>query len=185
MNNPEILIALFKYYARFIPKPVLKKMFVQAKKQIAGYSEVAAEILAAPDDRVIEGIDAFVFSSNEEFLSKKMKNSDETVLYVEYGALSYTPNQVHGVREKLALHVAYPYAASNNDNLNEMLLMDKMYRILTGILDRMEQDQNELNFCGNSHLIHFPAEIVVIEPKLFFDRTGWMAIFDYSQTNIV
>lgn len=183
--NPEILITLFKYFAKFVPKQVLHKMFVKSSKQIAGYAEVSSEVLTATDDFVIPEIDAYVFSANEEFLTKKIKNSQGTVLYVEYGAFSYTPNRMHGVKEKLALHIAHPYSATNNDNLNEMLLMDKMYKILTSILDQMENDQNALNFCGNSKLIEFPAEVVAIDPPLFYNRTGWMGIFDYSTTNMV
>ncbi len=183
--NPEILITLFKYYAKFVPKPVLKSMFKKSSGQIPGYNEIAQEILASPDTYVIPDIDAFIFSANEGFLSKKIKNSKKTVLYVEYGAFSYSPNQTYGVKEKLGLHVAQPYSASNNDNLNEMLIMDKMYKILTSILDQMEKDQKAYDFCGNSKLIEFPAEVVAIDPPLFHDRTGWMAIFDYSTTNIV
>lgn len=183
--NQEILVTLFKYFACFVPKPVLKKMFVKSGRQMPGYAEIAAEVLATPGDRVIQDIDAFVFSANEDFLTKKMKNQKGTVLYIEYGAFSYSPNRELGVKEKLALHVAYPYSATNNDNLNEMLIMDRMYRILTSILDRMEADQNTLGFCGNSKLIEFPAEIVAIDPALFYNRTGWMGIFDYSATNIV
>lgn len=185
MNDQEILIYLFKYFAKFIPKDVLKKMFVKSKETVEGYDEIASEVLAAPDDLIIPGIDAFIFSANEEFLEKKIKNSIKTVLYVEYGAFSYAPNTRHGVKEKLGLHVACPYSASNNDNLNEMLLMNKMHGILCSILDQMEKDQKDLNFCGNTELITFPAEIVAIDPPLFFDRTGWMAIFDYSTTNIL
>ncbi|MDU1892840.1 MAG: hypothetical protein E6767_19340 [Dysgonomonas sp.] len=183
--NPEVLITLFKYYAQFVPKPVLKKMFVKSRKRLAGYGEISAEVLAAPGELIIPDIDAFIFSANEDFLTKKMKNTKGTVLYVEYGAFSYSPNKSLGVREKLALHVAYPYSATNNDNLNEMLLMDKMYKVLTSILDQMEKDQRSENFCGNSKLIEFPAEVVVIDPAMFHGRTGWMAIFDYSTTNIV
>lgn len=185
MNNQEILLQLFKYYAKFIPKNVLEKMFVKSNKKVPGYNETVAEILGAPDDYVIPEIDAYVFSANEGFLSKKIKNSNKTILYVEYGALSYTPNATHGVKEKLGLHIAHPYSASNNDNLSETLLMNEMHGILCSILDRMEKDQNNLDFCGDTKLIEFPAEIVAIDPPLFFDRTGWMAIFDYSTTNLL
>lgn len=183
--NQDILITLFKYFAQFVPKPVLKKMFVKTRKQLAGYTEISAEVLAAPDSLIIPDLDAFIFSANEDFLTKKLKNAKGTVLYVEYGAFSYTPNTSLGVKEKLALHVAYPYSATNNDNLNEMLIMDRMYKVLTSILNQMEKDQNSLNFCGNTKLIEFPAEVVAIDPPLFHNRTGWMAIFDYSTTNIV
>lgn len=185
MNNQETLIYLFKYFAKFIPKDVLKKMFVKSKGSVEGYDEIAAEVLSTSDDLVIPDFDAFIFSPNEAFLSKKMKNSNKTVLYVEYGAFTYSPNEMQGVKEKLALHVAYPYSYSNNDNLNEVLIMNKMHGILCSILDQMEKDQTELNFCASTELITFPAEIVAIDPPLFFDRTGWMALFDYSTTNIL
>jgi len=181
--NEDILITLFKFYAKFVPKPVLKKMFVKANKRIQGYSEITAEVLAAPDDRMIQDIDAFIFSANEDFLTKKIKNQKGTVLYVEYGAFRYTPNREHGVKEKLALHVAHPYSAANNDNLNEMLLMNKMYGIITSILNEMEKEQKSLGFCGDTKLVEFPAEIVAIDPAMFYDRIGWMGIFDYSTTN--
>lgn len=183
--NTEVLITLFKYFARFVPKNVLQKMFVQNSKQMQGYAEVATEVLNTSDELVIPEIDAYVFSANEDFLTKKMKNTQGTVLYVEYGAFNYTPNKIHGVSEKLALHIAHPYAATNNDNLNEMLLMDKLFKVITSILDQMEKDQQALTFCGNSKLIGFPAEVVAIDPPLFYNRTGWMGIFDYSTTNIV
>lgn len=185
MNDQEVLIYLFKYFAKFIPKDVLKNMFVKKKDTEAGYGEISSEVLNAPDDFVIPSIDAFIFSANEDFLKKKLDNSRGTVLYVEYGAFSYQPNTIQGVREKLALHVACPYSASNNDNLSEVLLMQKTHTILCSILDQMEKDQKELNFCGQTELIRFPAEIVAIAPALFYDRTGWMAIFDHTTTNIL
>ena len=181
--NEDILIRLFKFYAKFVPKPVLKKMFVKNSKQLPGYNEIAAEVQAAPETHVIKDIDAFVFSANEEFLSKKMKNQKGTVLYVEYGAFRYTPNREHGVKEKIALHVAHPYSATNNDNLNETLLMSRTHSIITYILDEMEKEQNSLGFCGDTKLVEFPAEIVAIDPPTFFDRIGWMGIFDFSTTN--
>ena len=183
--NQEILIQLFKYFAKFVPKAVLEKMFVKSGNRVEGYAEIASEVLSAPDDLRISDIDAYIFSANEGFLAKKVKNSNKTVLYIEYGAFSYTPNALHGVREKLGLHVAHPYSSTNNDNLNEMLIMNKMHDILCSILDRMETDQRELNFCRSTKLIEFPAEIVTIDPPLFFDRTGWMALFDYSTTNLL
>ncbi len=183
--NADIVLTLFKYYAKFVPKPVLEKMFVKTNGQRNGYEEIAGEVLSATDDYVIPELDAFIFSPNEDFLSKRIKNSNKTVLYVEYGAISYSPDQMNGIKEKLAVHVAQPYAKTNNDNLNETLIMSETYRILTSILDRMEKDQQTLDFCGLRQLIEFPAEIVVIDPNMFYDRTGWMAIFDYTTTNIL
>ena len=185
MNTSQVILTLYKYYSRFVSKPVLAKTFVKPSKQAVGYDEVISEVSNYPDTNVIPAIDAFVFSANEAFVSEKVKNSKGIVLYVEYGAFSYSPNQAGGVKEKLAVHIACPYSPSNNDNLNETLLMDNMHGILCSILDQMELDQKQLLFCGTSKLVEFPAEIVAIDPPLFYDRIGWMAIFDYSTTNIL
>lgn len=76
--NEDVILDLFKFYAKFVPKPVLKKMFAKTSKQLPGYNEVKAEVLSTSDDHVIPDIDAYIFSPNEEFLSKKMKNQKGT-----------------------------------------------------------------------------------------------------------
>lgn len=183
--NKDVLIELLKYFAGFVPKDVLKKTFIKKKGAPAGYDQLVTELMNLPDDKIIPDIDNFIFSDKESFLRQKIKNSEKTVLYIEYGAFTYAPNQLQGVREKLAVHVAYPYSESNNDNLSETLIMNRMHNILCSILDRMEKDQTSLDFCSSGQLIVFPAEIVAIEPSLFHDRTGWMAIFDNTHTNIL
>lgn len=185
MNQYDILIDLFKYFAQFVPKDVLKKSFVKPQKEELGYDQVRAEALNTPNDRAIEGIDSFVFSANEEFVSDQVKNSKGVVLYVEYGAFTYQPNTLHGVKEHIGITVAYPYSMKSSDNLNESLLMNRMHNILCSILDRMETDQSSLEFCGNKTLIDFPVNIVAITPELFHNRTGWTAVFENSLTNMI
>lgn len=183
--NQEILLALFKYFAKFVPKSVLQNMFVKTQNNESGYDELYAEVMSLSDKNVIPDIDCYIFSSNEKFLSQKISNSKNNVLYIEYGAVNYSPNEKYGVKTKLGLHVASPYNAKNQDNPNELFQMSRQQRILMSILDQMEIDQNAYEFCGDTQLVHFPAEIVAINPALFYDRTGWMGIFDYSSTNIL
>lgn len=137
------------------------------------------------DDRVIEGIDAFIFSANQEFVSDKVKNSKGVILYIEYGAFTYEPNVQHGVKEHIGITVAYPYSMKDSDNLNESLLMNRMHNILCQILDQMETDQTALEFCSNKTLIDFPVNIAAITPEMFHDRTRWTAIFQNSSTNML
>ena len=180
MNQYDILLELFKYFAKFVPLDVRKKQFKNGKQP--GYAEIKADILALPDTFVIPDISAYVISANEEFVLEKVKNSSGVVLYVEYGAVSYNPTIANGISETLALHVAMPYNMKNSDNLNETLLMNKTLNILSQILDQMKQDQLQHDFCGTRELISFPADIVPINSKLFSDRSGWMAIFDHITT---
>jgi hypothetical protein len=185
MNKSDIILTLLKYFSQFVKKEVRQGLFIAPDgSRQKGYEELEAEIMSIPEDRVIDDIDLFVVSANEKMVSDKIKNTQHTSLYVEYGSFSYNPSIMQGVREKLAVHVAYPYTIAANDMINENLLMNRMHNNLCSILDQMEKDQNELEFCGNRKLIDFPAEIVAIDPPLFYDRAGWMGIFDSVETNL-
>lgn len=186
MNNKDLTLDLFKYFSRFIERKVLKKIFVvESDSQRPGYNEVVTELLAENNNMSEDRITNYVFSMNEDFVRDKLRNNTDIILYVEYGAISYQPNVMNGTREKLAVYIAFPYSMTNNDNLNETLLMNEAYRILTRILNRMEKDQKHEGFCPTKTLINFPAEIVPIDSFSFYDHSGWMAIFDYSSTDII
>lgn len=180
----ELHLTLFKYFAKFVPKDALRKILSNPDySQRPGYAEIAADVLNAPDTDVIDKISNYIFSMNEKFVSDRIRNNDKIILFVEYGAASYNPVVPLGIRQKLAVYVVFPLTIANNDNLNETLLMTETFDILTSILDRMEADQEDLDFCGNTKLIDFPAEIFPIESALFYEHSGWIAIFDYSETN--
>lgn len=186
MSQPDIIITLLKYFAKFIPKEVLEEMFVKGDSdEHPGYAELQAEIMNLPDTDIIEDIDCFVFSTNEEYVANQMRGSDKIVFFVEYGAFSYDPTEKKGVKEKLAIQVAFPYSMTNSDNIVESMLMNRMHNILCSVLDKMEEDQSDLNFCSNKKLIRFPAEIVPIDPHFLYGRAGWMALFDHETTNLI
>lgn len=185
MSQPDIIINLLKYYSKFVPKKVLKEMFIKGgSDRHPGYDEIKTEIMSSTDDRVIPDIDTFVFSMNEQYVERRLNNSRDVVLFVEYGAFSYDPTRVNGIQEKLAIHVVFPASKTNSDNIEESLLMNRMHNILTDILKQMEEDQSDLDFCGTKKLIKFPAEIVPVEPMLLYGRAGWMAIFDHEITDL-
>lgn len=186
MNTKDLTLDLFKYFAKFVSREVLKKIFVVGPDtQRPGYSETVAELLASDDSAAEKRITNYVFSTNEDFVVDKLRNNSDIILYVEYGTLSYQPNMMNGTREKLAVYIAFPYSMTNNDNLNEALLMNEALSILTCLLNMMEKDQKHEDFCPTKTLINFPAEIVPIDSFRFYDHTGWMAIFDYSETNLI
>ena len=184
--NIDAVLTLFRYYAKFVPKEALEKIFVlTGSSGVPGYDETAAEMLNLPDDDVISDISSYIYSINEKFVSDKIRNNEKIILYVEYGAISYDPTRPKGTSQKLAVYVAFPLSMANNDNLKESLLMEKTLDILATILNKMETDQSDLDFCGNTKLIEFPAEIYPIESYAFYDHTGWMAMLDYETTNMI
>lgn len=86
------------------------------------------------------------------------------------------------MQQQLAVTVCREHNIANNDNLNETLLMNDCYNILSKILQQMETDQSCGNTCEVGNLIKFPAEVLPIDSETFFDRSGWTALFTNENT---
>jgi len=178
MTKQDFILNIFRYYSRFVPKSVLQDHFSQpAVSRSAGYDEMVADIMDQGENNVIDAIGAFIVSSNEKFVRDSVKNARGITLFIEYGAFSYDSTVTDGVSEKMGISVCSEYNMSNNDNLNEALLMNNCNNILNAILEQMQTDQTDLDACALK-LIKFPANIVPIIPELFEGRMGWTALFD-------
>jgi hypothetical protein len=101
---------------------------------------------------------------------------------VEYGKISYNPERMNGVQQSLAVTVAHPCSDTNSDNPNESLLMNRCLELVIRILERMQADQREPDFCASGELVHFPVEIHPVDPAAFYGCGGWSAIFNNSYT---
>lgn len=181
--TPDYINNLYKYFSRFVKKDVIKGNWKQSEEsKFHGYDELVSEILAQDDQYIISEIDMFIVSMNEKYVSDKIRNTDKLTLFIEYGSFSYNPTVKNGVSEKLAVTVCNELTIGNNDNLNEILKMNQCLAVLRRILEHMEKDQRVLENCGIGNLICFPAEILPIEPQVFYDRAGWTALFSNLNT---
>jgi hypothetical protein len=166
-----------------VPKEVLRKLFIQpARSRKPGYGEIETEALALDDTAVFPEIETFVVSINESFVSSRIKNAKGFILFVEYGRISANHNTIKGIVESLAVTIAYNFSDNNNDNLNEILLMNQCLEILDRIIRRMEDEQQELDFCANAELVSYPVDIQVVDPVHFYGFGGWCAMFTNSTT---
>ena len=183
MNETDFIISLYKYFSRFVPKEVLKKMLIQPEKsRRTGYSEIEAELLALPDTDIIPEFETFVVSINEKFISERVRNNKGFILFVEYGKISAEYGTVKGIQESLAITVAHHFSDNNNDNLNEILLMNQCLNILNKIIQTMISQQEELDSCADQKLITFPVDIQVVDPVSFYGNGGWCAMFNNANT---
>jgi len=181
MSN-ELIINLFRYYAKFAPKSVLEKLFIQpAASRFTGYDQLHAEAMALPAANELPDLDTFIVSINENFLSERIKNASKFILFVEYGAFSLDYTVPEGVTEQIAVSVAHNFSDTNNDSVNELLLMNKCFELLDTILQTMVADQNELDFCDGS-LADPPIKVQAIDPASFYGCGGWVAIFKKTNT---
>ena len=180
--TPDLIIDLFRYFSKFVPKSVLDKIFAQpSHSRLAGYDEVRTDVLAVPDTQVLAEFDTFVVSVNENFVSERIKNSAGYILFVEYGEFSIDHSVPEGVKEWISVAVARNFSDSNNDSVNELLLMNKCFVLLDNILQAMFAEQNELEFCDGS-LAAMPVTIQPIEPAMFYGCAGWVAKFKKINT---
>jgi hypothetical protein len=188
--SEDLIIKLFRYFSRFVPVTVLKETMIQPdRSQLPGYSEIQAEILKDFPDPLqnvrIPFIEKYVFSINENFVSERIKNSKGFVLFVEYGNISAVFDQANGVKESIAVTVAHNFSDTNNDNLNEILLMNRCLDFLMLILRQMQADMGQLDFCSSIELITMPVDIQVVDPASFYGCGGWSAMFQNSTTILV
>jgi len=185
--NEDFIIKLFRYFSRFVPVDVLKETMIQPdRSRLPGYSEIQAEILEDSADPLqnvrIPFIEKFILSINEKFVSERIKNSKGFILFVEYGNISADFLKANGVKESIAVTVAHNFSDTNNDNLNEVLLMNRCLDILLIILRQMLADMGQLDFCSSIELITMPVDIQVVDPASFYGCGGWSAIFQNSTT---
>ncbi len=182
MDKHEKLKGLFKYFAKFVPKSVLQDMFkLPATSKEEGYDEFVTELMSDSDEKRLDDISIFVLSANSKYVSDQVKSkNDKIILFVEYGSENYNPNATKGIKERLAITVCREFNISNNDNLNEMLIMNQCYNLLTNIINQINKDQSQLEACGAR--IKFPVELIPVDPASFFDNCGWTAIFENEKT---
>jgi hypothetical protein len=182
--SEDLIIKLFSYFSQFVPVNVLKEIMIQPdRSRLPGYSEIQSEILLDPalSTRIPE-IEKFVLSINEKFVSERIKNSKGFILFVEYGNIAADFLRANGVKESIAVTVAHPFSDTNNDNLNEVIVMNRCLDILMLILRQMTADMGQLDFCSSIELITMPVDIQVVDPTTFYGCGGWSAMFQNSTT---
>jgi len=187
--NEDLIINLFRYFSRFIPIEVLKEIMIQPEhSKFPGYFEIQAEILknsASLQNVRIPQIEKFIFSINEKFVSERIRNSKGIILFVEYGNISADLKRANGIKQSIAVTVAHNFSDTNNDNLNEVVLMNRCLNILLRIIQQMFTDMGQLDFCSSLELITVPIDIQVVDPSSFYGCGGWCAMFQNSQTIVV
>ncbi|MBQ2064675.1 MAG: hypothetical protein IIT93_03115 [Paludibacteraceae bacterium] len=170
----DILLQIFRYFCRFVPTDVLRKMAVTPDyAAIPGFNETISEVTSGERPAVISGIDSYIFSANAEFVADAVRNSHKVVLFCEYGNVEYDRNGLQ-LYTDIAVTVAKPYNTSNRDNMTELLTANEMQNLLIGIIAQMQADSEAACACGQFLI---PSEIVPVDPKAFYNRIGFTAFF--------
>lgn len=166
------LIDILTYYAKFVPKKTLKKVFKQANKS-SDYAAIEKTLLNLPEADIVEEIEGFVVSINDNYLTAQVKSCKGTILFIEYGNISLYGDVAQKVSCDIAVTVAAPLANSNSDSIKEALVMNSTLGVLNRIVDKMKEDEG----CGCIEHITFPATIMPVPSSSFYEFAGWTAMF--------
>lgn len=181
MIDATVIQELLLYFAHFAPVETRKEIFKQpATSRLPGYEELRAEILALPETQAFPEIDSFVLSINDKFVSERVRNSKEHLLFIEYGHINITkPSGIVYNDIALTLSVACSLSEANTDMVTEALKMQRNLEIIKTILADM-QSRNDI--CPAIKYLDFPTNLMPLDPSLFFGHAGWAATFKRQKT---
>lgn len=174
-----MILDLYKYFAGFVSKDVRNKCVLKGiGSDYANYSEFVSELEALDESNMIKEIETFIFSVNESSVSTRVKNSKGIILYIEYGKIDLSKNDVNTKTDlTLGVTVAVDFSKVNNDIVEEALMAQQTYDILLKIIAASEKIMDNPDHCPGNKYITFPIEIFPVLPGEFFGKGGWTALF--------
>lgn len=183
MIDAAIIQELILYFAKFVPVSTRKDIFKQpAASRLPGYEELKAEVLALPEHQAFPEIDSFIVSINDKFVADRVRNSKQHLLFVEYGHINLTkPSSMIYNEIGLTLSVACSLSETNADMLTEGLKMQRNLEMMKTIFEDMKKENN---VCPVVEYLNFPADLMPLDPSLFFNHAGWAASFTRKKTVI-
>lgn len=130
---------IFRYFAAFVPKEALSRVFNNADGQ--DYTQLKEELLNASDELRIPQIKDFIFGIDASSVQQRITSVKGLYLFVDYGNItSYIDRtDVKTDRQHLSLTVAIP-TADNADQLRKAIDQDSCLSVLKIIRDRMRED---------------------------------------------
>lgn len=177
-----IVLDIFRYFAAFVPKEVLRRTFrVPADGR---YREVMGEVLAADSDREQHGLTDYIFGTDVEKLTTVISSVTGIYLFVEYDRVSSTINSATD-RKDDRIHVAVTVACPVPDSADLVscaVIQDRCLEILSSIRRFMREDDDLRRGIA---WMDYPATLTVFSSKALASSQGWSMEFDIYGIDIV
>lgn len=179
MNNIQILIDAFLYFARFPLQSGVLKLFNKQNSQIPGYPDLLAYVNNMANHSLIPGIKDYIFGVDEASVKKLVQSVEGYYLFIDYGQLASAPNAYNITTDSffIAATVARPFKASQMDAIEELLITQQCYAYLEQIRNAMKQDDRKavikhLDTSMDATPFHAPDLNNSIGWTLTFTKTG-------------
>lgn len=181
MNN--LVYEIMKYFAQFPLLAGVQKFFQRETSIYPDYATLKAQIEAGTHSR-LSSINDFVFGSDEEILSKYIKNIKGKYLMVEIGTIDMQRNRYDNFDNymNVSIVVAENQDIKARDGVERAIVMQSNLILLQQIIRFMNED--EYDFCAN---IEFPSSgiIIPVEPFDMLQSTGWLYNFRWKDNTLV
>lgn len=177
-----MILDIFKYFARFVPKESLEKIFQLPVSD--DYLALKEEVLADVSDHRLEGLTDFVFGADVALISKRITDIRGTYLCVEFATVSSTVDPQVDVKTDLirvGVTVATPHP-DNYDLVSTAIDQDKTLALISAIRQYMRDDDDPQR---GIYWMDYPATLSVWSSKELANSHGWTMQFNIKGVNVI
>lgn len=169
----HILHDIFVYFARYMNRDVVSALFTKAHGDEA-YDNLRDEALSAATGRFPDITD-YVFGVQEDSVSRRISQVKGIYLFVDYGGITSSEDlrRVKSDELSLAVTVARPVSSAAMDMADELVLSDRLLRIIAAIRDDMRFDDSDSFICR----MLFPNDITPFYARELSNSYGWTLMF--------
>lgn len=169
----SLLKDIFTYFARYVTPDVADRFFTKSAGE-QEYTMLRDEARAAARGTFPELTD-YIFGVQEDSVSRRISQVKGVYLFVDYGNIS-SMEDARNVRSdefSLAVTVARPMSSTALDMADELLVSDRLLRVIAAIRDDMRSDD------ANSFIrrMMFPNEITPFYARELSNSYGWTLMF--------
>ena len=181
MDTQNILIDIFRYFARFVGRDGVLRNFTAGRGD--AYTELKNGCQALPEAGLFPDVTDYVFGVNETSVEKRINNIKGIYLFIDYGNFqtSQGPNKVKTDELHLAVTVAKPLNIETIDLAAEVILADRLLNITRAIRRRLIDDKDD-NFVRR---LTFPSEITPWYSRELNNSTGWTMLFKLTGIDLL
>lgn len=169
----SLLKDIFTYFARYVTPDVADRFFTKSAGE-QEYTMLRDEARAAARGTFPELTD-YIFGVQEDSVSRRISQVKGVYLFVDYGNIS-SMEDARNVRSdefSLAVTVARPMSSTALDMADELLVSDRLLRIIAAIRDDMRFDDSD-SFIRR---MMFPNEITPFYARELSNSYGWTLMF--------
>lgn len=174
----SLLKDIFTYFARYVTPDVADRFFTKSAGE-QEYTMLRDEARAAARGTFPELTD-YIFGVQEDSVSRRISQIKGVYLFVDYGNIS-SMEDARNVRSdefSLAVTVARPMSSTALDMADELLVSDRLLRVIAAIRDDMRSDDSD-SFIRR---MMFPNEITPFFARELSNSYGWTLMFKMKGT---